>query len=533
MKKIFLLLTVFSMVFTSCDPLEDIYEEVEGRDIAGEVIYTLTEDDYETLEFDNRYFSSEDEAKVALPGFLSEKYPLWGKGSTASVLYKIETLGDYTGASEYSLALTDYPSHVADNAVAFYESENAVDFLPTILEANFASAVEGDVVLAKYNQYIGETVSGTTEFYSADFAGEKSLLDYEAVSVIGEQTWVATEYGIEVTGYDSGERHENEDWLISTDIDLSSFPNSTIQVDQTFNYGDPSGFSVLISTDYTDDVAAATWNVIDLVNTPDGTSWDGIVSDEYSLAAYNGETINIAFKYTSTETNAGTYQVNLVSLKAAGVEGETKSVSEFYTFDGSAWGLSEDIYYLSDADFISMGEGSGRPGQHGNFSGSVSPGDYLPAFLANKFPYAQEGDVFPLVYKYYNDGAQLKGDTYIYSNSVWSDLKYTIDFSHDGSIWAPATKYELVEADYTLIADTYRTVEGFEDVVANLESYGNISTFNWEDDQIDAAINTVLKAHFPDADEGQNFDVIVFVYNGSAQNVTFNYTLSSGVYKRR
>jgi hypothetical protein len=535
MKKIFLLLTVFSMVFTSCDPLEDINEEIdaEGSAIAGEVAYTLTEDDYETLGFEDRYFSSEDEAKTLLPGFLSETYPLWGKGSTASVLYKLETVADYTGASEYSLALTDYPGAL-ENATAFYEDENANDFLPAILEANFTTAVEGDVVLAKYNQYVGETVSGITEFHSVDFAGLGTLSDYTAVSVSGDQVWEGTNYGAKVTGYVSGSgSFVNEDWLISSDIDLSSFPNATLETTQIFNYGDPSGFSVLISTDYTDDISAATWDVINLTNVPDGTSWDAVLSEAYSLSAYNGETINIAFKYTSTDSDSGTYEVVDVSLKASGVEGETKGVSEFYTFDGSAWELSEGVYYLSDADFDSMGEDSGQPGRYNNFSSSTSPDDYLSTFLGNKYPYAQEGDVISLIYKYYDGVALLKGDTYTYSSGVWEDFKYTIDFSHDGSIWAPATKYEFVADDYTLIADTYRTVEGFESSVANLESYGNISTFSWENDQIDAAINTVLKTRFPDAQEGQNFDVVVFVYNGSAQNITYNYTLSSDVYIRR
>ncbi|AOW18191.1 hypothetical protein LPB03_12335 [Polaribacter vadi] len=533
MKKILLLLTVFSMVFTSCDPLEDIYEEVEARDISGEVTYTLTDDDYESLGFESRYFNSEDEAKSLLPSFLSNKYPLWGNGSTASISYKLEMLGDYTGAVEYSLALTDYPSNVTDNAIAFYDSENANDFLPTILEANFTTAVEGDVVLAKYNQYVGETENGITEFYTADFAGEGTLLGYEAVSVSGDQVWEGTNYGAKMTGFASGNRNPNEDWLISSDIDLSSFPNATLETTQIFNYGDPSGFSVLISTDYTDDISAATWDVIDLTNVPDGTSWDEVLSNPYSLAAYNGKTINIAFKYTSTSTDAGTYEVVNVSLKAAGVEGETEGVSEFYTFDGSAWELSEGVYYLSDADFDSMGESSGQPGRYNNFSSSITPNDYLPTFLKNKFPYAQEGDVFSLVYRYYDGGALLKGNTYSYSNGVWGDFNYTIDFSHDGSKWAPATKYELVAEDYTLIANTFRTVEGYEAAVANLESYGNISTFSWEEEQIDAAINTVLKTRFPDAAEGQNFDVIVYVYNGSSQNITINYTLSSGVYIRR
>ena len=51
MKKIFLLLTVFSMVFTSCEPLEDINAEVDAQviPIVGDVIFTMTEDDYAEL----------------------------------------------------------------------------------------------------------------------------------------------------------------------------------------------------------------------------------------------------------------------------------------------------------------------------------------------------------------------------------------------------------------------------------------------------------------------------------------------------
>lgn len=107
---------------------------------------------------------------------------------------------------------------------------------------------------------------------------------------------------------------ENEDWLISPQIDLGSFPNSSFEVSQIYNYGDVAGISVLISADYSDDVAAATWDVIELTNVPDGTSWDVYVSNAYSLSAYNGETINIAFKYTSSDSNAGTYEIVDVSL---------------------------------------------------------------------------------------------------------------------------------------------------------------------------------------------------------------------------
>ena len=69
MKKLFLLLTVFAMVFTSCDPLEDINEEIDAQEsaIVGDATYILTADDYDALELSFGSFSSIDDAKAKLP----------------------------------------------------------------------------------------------------------------------------------------------------------------------------------------------------------------------------------------------------------------------------------------------------------------------------------------------------------------------------------------------------------------------------------------------------------------------------------
>ena len=51
MKKILVLLTVFSMVFTSCEPLEMINAEADAmpNPIVGDATITLIEDDYSWL----------------------------------------------------------------------------------------------------------------------------------------------------------------------------------------------------------------------------------------------------------------------------------------------------------------------------------------------------------------------------------------------------------------------------------------------------------------------------------------------------
>lgn len=91
MKKILLLLTVFSMVFTSCDPLEDINAEIDAQEtsIEGDVVFTMSDDDYDVVDKSFGNFNSEAEAKELIPMLLVDKYPAWGKKSSATVTFKL------------------------------------------------------------------------------------------------------------------------------------------------------------------------------------------------------------------------------------------------------------------------------------------------------------------------------------------------------------------------------------------------------------------------------------------------------------
>ena len=113
MKKIFLLLTVFSMVFTSCEPLEMINAESDAmpNPIVGDAEYTLTADDYEALELNYGSFGSVDAAKSAIPPFLAEMFPVWGKNSSVLLGYKLYigsafSLKDYSKLYQFFLKST-------------------------------------------------------------------------------------------------------------------------------------------------------------------------------------------------------------------------------------------------------------------------------------------------------------------------------------------------------------------------------------------------------------------------------------------
>ena len=514
MKKIFYSFAILTLVFTSCNPMEDIYEQVDAQEtvISGDATITLSEENYLTdLLLDNSYFDTNDDAKSKLPGFLTNNYPAWGLNSSVLVNYELKNgtdltiVEDYTNASIYSLGNSDYPGSV-DNAVGFYETENPSSFIPDILSENVTNPEEGQVTLVKYKQYVGQTVNGMTQFYTADFKSAGTLLDYEAVNVTGAQAWEETQsYGAKMSGY-AGGNNENEDWLISAAIDLSSFSNALLQVNQVLNYGSYNSVSVLVSKDYTGDAAAANWDVLNLTNVPDGSSWSPVLSDELNLSAYDGETINLAFKYTSTSSASATWEIFDAKIKAPGVEGVTKNEEVYYIYSDEEWLVAEDAYYLMSVDYDAMGEESGQPGRYNNFSSSVVPNNYIPAFLQLKFPFAQQDDTILVFFKYFNGSTGVRGNEFTFTDGSWIAHQSKLKFGHDGATWVPdnTVKYTLTSADYTLVGNGY---------------HGNFDVRAGKDEELESVrlskINTILLNNNPADADGQKYLVTYNIYNGA------------------
>ncbi|WP_405564232.1 hypothetical protein [Polaribacter sp. Asnod6-C07] len=601
MKKILLLLTVFSMVFTSCDPLEDIYTEVdaESNAVVGDVVYTLTDDDYEELELSYGSFSSEDDAKAALPAFLADKYPVWGKGSSALIEYQLY-IGNAFDLDNYNLDQDDYTFSGSD-LLGFESTSTPSDYLADIISDNFSSPNEGDYVAASYFQFTGSTYTVTpTISFDENFdygttAGDLTTVssgDWEAHSGAGNGPIGFDTTSLSMTDYPSSDiagsltvdSSGSEDVTryfteissgivyASTLVNLSEVNDGTY----TFHLRD-SDFAVgyVARVGAKDDGSGnilfgigASSSTLTYGTTPYALNTTYLLVSSYNIE--NGEanlyilpSVETTQPVTPEASSSGTSGaiVSGVSIRQGGggptgvfdgiriantwsalmtndvladevVGGKVES-NVIYTFDGTDWVLpTNDYYAVTEADFTSMGITS--------FGSSTSADDYLPAFLNLKFPYAQEGTTLDVVYDYVSSssGAQVRGDLYTKESGVWSSFESTITASlqlaHDGSSWVPdnTIKHELDADDYALIISTYKTVAGYETSVQNLEAYGNISTFNWTEEQIDAALNTVIVSNYPGMEEGQKFAITVYVYDGSSHNIVINYILEGGVYVR-
>lgn len=547
MKKIFNLLMIVGLVaLTACDPMEDIYNEIDGNEnaVVGDAEYTLTEDDYNALEIGYGSFDSEDAAKTAIPTLLAEMYPVWGKNSAVLVDYNLyigaaEGVDTFTDSEVYYLDLLDYPKG-DEKAKGFFPEDDAEALIVDLLIAKYDAPTEGDVTLVKYKQFIEEPVFAIATIFDAGFNG--NLNGFSTVSVVGAgQVWDVANYGGDeyaiMKGYDNG-KQVNEDWLISPEIDLSNESEVVIQVSQALNYADDTSLlSVLVSKDYdgTSSPSEATWDVLNFTDVPTGDSWGFVLSENLDFSAYEGEKIHVAFKYVSTDSDASTWEIDNLAIKTPGVTGETVNKELFYTYTDGEWETSEGVYYLSSADYDSMGEGSGQPGKYNNFDSSMKPDNYIPTFLKMKYAFAQEGDALIVVYKYYSSGVQTRGNLYTVIEGEWvghkSVVSTLLQFGHDGTSWVPdnTIKHKLTDADYIYLSEYLATVDGYENLYASMGKYKNFD-YKWSQDQVVEALGILAKNINPSAEEGQKYIFSYMMYDNGINELQKYLILEGGIW---
>ncbi|WP_298284917.1 hypothetical protein [uncultured Lutibacter sp.] len=194
MKKIFYYILTLGFIFTACEPMEDIYDDIDGQAVIdpratiGSDEYTLTDDDYDALNLNYGSFSSLDDAKSMLPGLLSDnpKYEFWQKNSSVLVNYKLY-IGNAFSVKDYNLKLEDYALSGSD-LLGFKADATPEDYLADIVSANYDYLKEGDYVNAHYYQYTGSAyvVSPTVSF--------EDNLDYGAstgdITTISGGNWI-------------------------------------------------------------------------------------------------------------------------------------------------------------------------------------------------------------------------------------------------------------------------------------------------------------------------------------------------------
>ena len=155
---------------------------------------------------------------------------------------------------------------------------------------------------------------GTTIFSESFANGQGSFTIQDVVLPEGlTYVWAHnSQYScMKASAFVSGQAYATESWLVSPRIDMSNVSTATLSFNQALNYANSNGLAVMVSSSYTGDVTTTDWNELDLSAWPAGNNWTFIASTA-DLTPYVGQTVNIAFKYTSTSSASATWEVKNV-----------------------------------------------------------------------------------------------------------------------------------------------------------------------------------------------------------------------------
>ena len=152
-----------------------------------------------------------------------------------------------------------------------------------------------------------------TQIFSETFASGQGAFTIQDVVLPSGLSYVwqhAPSYScMKASAYVSGQNYAAESWLVSPVISLTGVNAATLKFEQAVNYASPQGaLSVMVSTNYTGDVTTATWTTLALNEWPAGNNWT-FVNSTADLTPFVGQSVTIAFKYTSTSSASATWEV--------------------------------------------------------------------------------------------------------------------------------------------------------------------------------------------------------------------------------
>ena len=187
-----------------------------------------------------------------------------------------------------------------------------------------------------------------------------SLADWYPCSINGEQVWAAASYQettyAKISGYLSGSRFENEDWLISPAIPAGKIVVNFESAQNKESDGTGIGFAYSFDYDGYSDPTTASWTFVTegITWSPVGETYAITPSGDIEIDNTTENPTHIAYKYTSSNEVANTWQIYNVSIdkkETVSVETETVSDIDVYTANGNIYikgadGKNVNIYNM-------------------------------------------------------------------------------------------------------------------------------------------------------------------------------------------
>ncbi len=177
-------------------------------------------------------------------------------------------------------------------------------------------------------------------------AFSSDLGDFTQYNPVGDYPWTIKYGAAYVTAYVSNVNNAAESWLISPSMDLSAVDSVFVSFDYVTKYNQTGKVAecntLLVSNNYSGDATAATWTAIDFSVAENTTDWEFTTVDKVYIPEefWGKKNVTIAFKYTSTTTKAGTWE--LKNLLVAGVETDDNAGGDDDNTGGDDTGGDDD-----------------------------------------------------------------------------------------------------------------------------------------------------------------------------------------------
>lgn len=471
------------IVFASCNPLEEVYDELDkSASEANQVsfAYELTAADYGVVaakikknattkadtvlaEFieDNEVLTSDVNTTEFIPEILESNFPHLGNTSAIQVRYKLFQ-GEISEASqkylEGSITLTksDYVI-VGGDAEEFgilTRTQTPDEVLPVVL-ADVIQEVPsaGDVKLVHY-EYLD----------TADILTPVPVVAFKAMSSADDTTgYTQVNITMDAAKYqaivDYVENTKGSEWI-------DSFGTLDYYFGSNSYFGN---FDTRISK-------RESWAANTNDNLLDGSASEEEDSTRIAKRVLEGLEKFLGLTYTRAESATTVYNIEYKNYNGTNYfltssfilgdeandgapEPKGEKQARFYTYDGSKWMLSDDIHYFLAEDYNTVG----ITGKYLNFSDDNLPENYLPIYLSNRFPYAQEGDSYAIAYKYYNGSkTETIVETYSVNDGMWVGNRIIVKEeqyikSEDKWNLDPTIIFTMTSADYQIIVDAVKS----------------------------------------------------------------------------
>ena len=212
-----------------------------------------------------------------------------------------------------------------------------------------------------------------------------------------------TQYGyIKASAYASGKNYASEAYLVSPVFDATKAAKLTAKFDQALNHFASIDAAKTEAT-IVARVEGGEWQTLTIPTYPEETGWTFVNTGDIDLSAFDGKKFQIAFRYTSTDTKAGTWEIKNFEINGEGTLGNDAPVVENVKVANIAAfkaGKDENATYeftspvtaiYQNGKYLYTQDATGYLLIFGEIGQKYEQGDVIPAGFTGKYDVFHEG----------------------------------------------------------------------------------------------------------------------------------------------